>query len=73
MKIKASDGRTYEVRTESGPSSFRVELGHEVVGSIRLDDDETHVALRGTQTTLEVLREIADEFIDRGGAPMRMM
>lgn len=73
MKIKASDGRTYEVKQEGGPSSFRVELGREVVGAIRLDDDDTRVTLRGTATTLEVLREVAEEFIDRGGAPMRMM
>jgi hypothetical protein len=73
MKIKASDGRTYEVKQEGDPSSFRVELEREVVGSIRLDDDDTHVTLRGAKTTIDVLREVADEFIDRGGAPMRMM
>lgn len=73
MKIKASDGRTYEVKAEGGPSSFRVELEREVVGSIHLDDDDTRVTLRGAKTTLDVLREVADEFIDRGGAPMRMM
>jgi hypothetical protein len=73
MKIKASDGRTYDVKTEGGPTSFRVELERELVGSIRLDDDDTHVTLRGAKTTVEILREVADEFIDRGGAPMKMM
>lgn len=73
MKIKASDGRTYEVKSDGGHSSFDVLLGSDIVGGFVLEEEDTKVTLRGTRTTSAIVREVADEFVDRGGAPMKMM
>lgn len=73
MKIKASDGRTYEVKSDGGEASFDVLLGSDIVGGFVLEEEETKITLRGTKTTTKILHEIADEFVDRGGAPMKMM
>ena len=55
-----------------GPSDIS-DSGSDVVGGFILEDEDTKVTLRGTKTTTKVVREVADEFVDRGGAPMKMM
>lgn len=76
MKIKARDGKTYEVRQTGSRETFEVHLGSDHVATFVIDEDKTHVTITaaGQKKTREAtIREVADEFVDRGGAPMGMM
>jgi hypothetical protein len=63
-------GKTYDVNATSRPKTYEVALGGDVVGEFVLEDDDTRVTPRGSKLSGDALRAIADEFVDRGGAPM---
>lgn len=73
MNIKASDGKSYDVAPTADDSTYNVLLAGEVVASFVIDEEHTRVTLRGDKTTKRVVVEVADEFIDQGGGPMRML
>ena len=76
MKIKARDGKSYEVRETGSRETFEVYVGSDHVATFVLDDDKTHVTVTaaGQKKTKEAtIREVADEFVDKGGAPMGIM
>lgn len=70
MKIKARDGKVYEVASAPPGGSHEVRLDGAVIGSFVLLPDETRVTVKGKLATEELLVDIADRFVDAGGAPM---
>jgi hypothetical protein len=69
MKIKARDGKTYDVDTAPPGGSHEVRLEGAVVGAFVLEPDETVVTVKG-KTTEALLVDIADRFVAKGGGPM---
>jgi hypothetical protein len=72
MKIKARDGKVYEVGTAPPGGSHQVSLDGTVVGSFVLEPQETVVTVKSKQATEALLVDIADRFVAKGGAPMGM-
>ncbi len=70
MKIKARDGKTYDVDTAPPGGSHEVRLDGKVVGSFVLEPDETKVDVKSKQVTEILLVDIADRFVAKGGGPM---
>ncbi len=70
MKIKARDGKTYDVDTAPPGGSHEVRLDGAVVGAFVLEPDETKVTVKGKLATETLLVDIADRFVAKGGGPM---
>lgn len=70
MKVKARDGKTYEVSTAPPGGEHEVRLDGKVVGSFVLLEDETKANPKARGMTEILLVDIADRFVAQGGAPM---
>jgi len=70
MKVKARDGKVYDVSTAPPGGSHEVALNGAVVGSFVLLETETKVTVKGKPATEALLVDIADRFVAQGGAPM---
>jgi hypothetical protein len=70
MKVKARDGKVYDVDPAPPGGSHEVRLGGDVIGSFVLLPDETRVTVKSKQATESLLVDIADRFVDKGGGPM---
>ena len=70
MKVKARDGKTYDVSTAPPGGSHEVKLDGAVVGSFVLLETETKVTVKKKPATEALLVDIADRFVAQGGAPM---
>jgi hypothetical protein len=70
LKVKARDGKVYEV--SAAPPGGRHEVRHDgaLVGSFVLLPDETRVTVEKKGVTETLLVDIADRFVAQGGAPM---
>ncbi|HEY4120948.1 MAG TPA: hypothetical protein VGM56_23960 [Byssovorax sp.] len=72
MKVKASDGKTYDVATAAPGKEHAVTLGGADVGAFVLEPNETRVT-RAAGGSTKLLLDIAERFVDQGGAPMGML
>ena len=70
MKIKARDGKTYDVGTAPPNGEHTVHLDGDLVGSFVLLARETQVTVKDKRATETLLVDIADRFVEKGGAPM---
>ena len=70
MLIRARDGKTYDVSTAPPGGQHEVKLDGELVGSFVLLETETKVTVKSKKITETLLVDIADRFVDKGGAPM---
>ena len=70
MKIKARDGKTYDVDTAPPGGSHEVRLDGALVGAFILEPEETKVTVHSKKATEALLVDIADRFVDKGGGPM---
>jgi hypothetical protein len=70
MKVKARDGKVYDVSTAPPGGTHEVSLGGSVVGSFVLEETETRVSVKSKQVTETLLVDIADRFVAQGGGPM---
>ena len=70
MKIKARDGKTYDVSTAPVGGTHEVHLDGTLVGTFVLEPEETKVTPNGKRATEALLVDIADRFVDKGGGPM---
>ena len=70
MKIKARDGKTYDVDTAPVGGSHNVSLDGHIIGSFVLEPEETVVTVKDKRATEALLVDIADRFVDKGGGPM---
>jgi hypothetical protein len=70
MKVKARDGKVYEVGTAPPGGRHEVKLDGKAIGAFVLDPDETRVMDLKKGATEELLVDIADRFVAQGGAPM---
>ncbi len=73
MKVKARDGKVYEVTSAPPGGRHEVLLGNEVIGSFILEETETKVEAESKKTSDALLVDIADRFVAQGGAPMGML
>jgi len=72
MKIKARDGKTYDVENAPPGGSHEVRLDGAIVGAFVLEAEETRVTVHNKKATEALLVDIADRFVAKGGAPMGM-
>ena len=70
MKIKARDGKTYDVETAPPGGSHEVRYDGAVIGAFVLEPDETVVTVKSKLATDSLLVDIADRFVAKGGGPM---
>ena len=70
MKVKASNGKTYDVSTAPPGGEHEVKLGAEVVGAFVLEPEETRITKTTKSANERLVLEIADRFVDQGGSPM---
>lgn len=70
MKVKARNGKVYEVASAPPAGSHAVHLDGTLVGSFVLLDQETRVTVKSTLVNEALLVDIADRFVDMGGGPM---
>jgi protein phosphatase len=70
MKIKARDGKTYDVDTAPPGGSHEVRLDGAAIGSFVLEPDETVVSVKKKGVPESLLVDIADRFVAKGGGPM---
>ncbi len=70
LKVKARDGKVYEVSTAPPGGSHEVKLDGSVMGSFVLLPAETKVSVKSKAMTEILLVDIADRFVAQGGAPM---
>ncbi len=70
MKVKARDGKVYEVGAAPPGGRHEVKLDGKPIGAFVLDPDETRVMDLKKGATEELLVDIADRFVAQGGAPM---
>jgi hypothetical protein len=68
MKVQVK-GKTYEVSTAGPGGSHHVDLDGARLGSFIIEPREIKLAPTGSMTD-RLLLEIAERFIDLGGAPM---
>jgi len=73
MKIKASNGKTYDVSTAPPGGEHVVKLGADVVGGFIIEPETTRITKNTAQAGDKLLHEIADKFVDEGGAPVGIM
>jgi hypothetical protein len=72
MKVKARDGKVYDVSTAPPGGSHEVKFDGSVIGSFVLLETETKVTVKKKPATEALLVDIADRFVAQGGAPMGM-
>lgn len=70
MKVRARDGKTYEVTTAPPGGEHEVYLDKKLMGTFKLLPTETKVNVRSNAMTEILLVDIADRFVAQGGAPM---
>lgn len=70
MKVKARNGKVYDVESAPPMGSHAVRLDGTLVGSFVLLPQETRVTVKSTLVNEELLTDIADKFVDAGGGPM---
>jgi hypothetical protein len=70
MRIKARDGKTYEVSTAPPGGSHEVRLDGAVMGAFVLEPTETVVTVKSKAANEALLVDIADRFVSAGGGPM---
>jgi hypothetical protein len=70
MKVKARDGKVYEVSTAPPGGTHEVHLNGVLLGTFVLEPEETVVAVKSKQATEALLVDIADRFVAQGGGPM---
>jgi hypothetical protein len=70
MKVKARDGKVYEVDTAPPGGEHVVRIDGDAIGSFVLEPDETRVTVKDKRATEILLVDIADRFVAQGGAPM---
>jgi hypothetical protein len=70
MKVKARDGKVYDVDPAPPGGSHQVRLDGVLIGSFVLEPKETRVAVKHKRATEALLVDIADRFVDQGGGPM---
>ncbi len=70
MKVKARNGKVYDVADAPPTGSHAVHLDGALVGSFVLLPQETRVTVKSTLVNEELLTDIADRFVDAGGGPM---
>lgn len=70
MKVKARDGKTYEVTNAPPGGEHEVFLEKQLTGTFVLLPAETKVNVRVRGMTDALLVDIADRFVAQGGAPM---
>ena len=70
MKVRARDGKTYEVTTAPPGGEHEVHLDKKLMGTFKLLPTETKVSVRDKAMTEILLVDIADRFVAQGGAPM---
>jgi hypothetical protein len=70
MKIKARDGKTYEVGTAAPGAKHEVHLDGALVGTFILEPEETVVDVKSKAANEALLVDIADRFVSKGGGPM---
>lgn len=73
MKVKARDGKVYEVSSAPPGGSHEVRLDGALIGSFILLSDETRVKVSSKLATEALLVDIADRFVALGGTPMGML
>ncbi|WP_050431711.1 hypothetical protein [Chondromyces crocatus] len=73
MQIKARDGKVYDVSSAPPGGTHEVRLGGSVVGTFVLLPRETQVEVKSKQVDETLLVDIADRFVDAGGAPMGIL
>ncbi|MFT3764050.1 MAG: hypothetical protein QM820_00775 [Minicystis sp.] len=70
MKVKARDGKVYEVSTAPPGGTHEVHRDGALVGTFVLEPKETVVTVKSKQVTETLLVDIADRFVAQGGGPM---
>ncbi len=70
MKIKASNGKTYDVSLAPPGGEHTVKLGSDVVGSFIIEPDVNRITKSTPAAGEKLLNEIADKFVDEGGGPV---
>lgn len=70
MKVKARDGKVYEVSTAPPGGTHEVRRDGALVGTFVLGPEETVVTVKDKQVTETLLVDIADRFVAQGGGPM---
>lgn len=70
MKVKARDGKVYEVGAAPPGGRHEVRQDGSVVGAFVLEADETRVTVLNKGVDEALLVDIADRFVAQGGAPM---
>ncbi|MFO0758722.1 MAG: hypothetical protein U0359_19675 [Byssovorax sp.] len=73
MKVKARDGKVYDVGSAPPGGRHEVRLGGDLMGAFILEETETKVEVSSKKATEALLVDIADRFVAQGGAPMGMM
>jgi hypothetical protein len=72
MKVKARDGKTYDVTTAPPGGEHEVYFEKKLMGTFKLLPTETKVSVRSNGMTEILLVDIADRFVAQGGGPMGM-
>lgn len=70
MKVRARDGKTYEVTTAPPGGVHEVSFEGKLMGTFKLLPTETDVSVRNKAITEGTLVDIADRFVAQGGGPM---
>lgn len=70
MKVRARDGKTYEVTNAPPNGEHEVYFEKNLVGTFVLLPAETKVSVRSNSMTEILLVDIADRFVAQGGSPM---
>ena len=73
MQINARDGKLYEVSTAPVGGTHEVTYHGTLVGTFVLKSRETVVHVKSQLVTESTLVDIADRFVDKGGAPMGIL
>ena len=70
LKIKARDGKVYDVGAAPPGGAHEVSLDGATMGSFVLLPEETKLHVKSKAMTEILLVDIADRFVAAGGAPM---
>ena len=70
MKVKARDGKVYDVGSAPPGGRHEVRLEGALMGSFVLEETETKVEVKDPRANATLLVDIADRFVAQGGAPM---
>jgi hypothetical protein len=70
MKVRARDGKVYDVGSAPPGGRHEVKLDGSLMGTFVLEESETVVEPKDPRATEALLVDIADRFVAQGGAPM---